>query len=352
MFLVVLFYVAIYTALTERYSASLLIMMPAFLVYFLVAGLQYNVGTDYYSYVHIFDDEASHQYYYDRKEYLFSYLNSILNKINLPSQSVFLVISFIQSIFIFSYFKEIKGKGLIVSIFFIVFFCVSNIYNNQLNGLRQYVVIAALPLLTIYIGDGKYMKFLFLLIVSALFHNTAWFLLFLVPLYFFSMYIKKGLMALFFLSAPFYLFLGTALNKLVDVFLSGYAHYLQGEYAEQQTIFLFITKLYYLPLFLFFFIFYKRSESSVGKYFHFMVVTFSLTYWFFLLSLYLGIATRFYYYLVFFMIFPIYYLLHKSYKEGRVIFFVFILVYIVGPYVAKVTFLARAEFLYQSILWR
>jgi hypothetical protein len=52
------------------------------------------------------------------------------------------------------------------------------------------------------------------------------------------------------------------------------------------------------------------------------------------------------------MVFPIYYLLHKSYKKGKIMEFVMVLGYVILPYLAKVTFLAKAEFLYNSVLWR
>ena len=82
-----------------------------------------------------------------------------------------------------------------------------------------------------------------------------------------------------------------------------------------------------------------------------MIFAFTLTFWFFLLALSLGIATRFYYYVVFFMVFPMYYMLHYTYVKGKMFSFIVILCYIVLPYIAKVTFLAKGEFLYKSILW-
>src|SRR5690606_24268939 len=140
MFLFVLSYISGYFALIEKYKASLIAMLPAFVLYFLVAGLQYDVGTDYFSYINIFEDSSRHQFYINRGEYLFAYLNIFLNWLELPAQSVFLAISFIQAVLVFIYFKSIKKKGFILALFFIAFICVTNIYNNQLNALRQYVV--------------------------------------------------------------------------------------------------------------------------------------------------------------------------------------------------------------------
>lgn len=351
MFLFVISYISGYFALIEKYKASLVAMFPAFVLYFLVAGLQYDVGTDYFSYINIFEDSSSHQFYINRGEYLFAHLNIFLNWLELPAQSVFLAISFIQAVLVFIYFKSIKKKGFILTLFFIAFICVTNIYNNQLNGLRQYVVIAALPLLTILLYEKRFVRFFILLGLASFFHNTAWFLLVLLPIYFLYKKFNKSLLFLFLLSVVGFLLLGKIIDELVIVFLPSYAHYLQSHYAEQHTLGLFITKLYYLPLIFYFYLIYKKSSSEFGSYFHFMIFTFTSTFWFFLLALNLGIATRFYYYVVFFMVFPMYYLLHYNYVKGRVVSFVIVLGYIVLPYIAKVTFLAKNEFLYNSILW-
>lgn len=351
MFLFVLSYISGYFALIEKYKASLIAMFPAFVLYFLVAGLQYDVGTDYFSYINIFEDASRHQFYINRGEYLFAYLNIFLNWLKLPAQSIFLSISFIQSVFVFVYFKKIKKKGFFLTLFFVAFICVTNIYNNQLNGLRQYVVIAALPLLTILVYEKKFTLLFILFGMVSLFHNTAWFLLFLLPIYFLYKKFNRSLFYLFLLTVVFYLLLGKVLNEIVASFMPSYAHYLRGDYAEKHTIGLFITKIYYLPLVFYFYLIYDKSSSELGDYFHFMVFAFTLTFWFFLLALSLGIATRFYYYVVFFMLFPMYYLLHYNYVKGRLVSFVVVLSYIALPYIAKVTFLAKNEFLYNSIIW-
>lgn len=351
MFLVVLFFISFYFALIEKYKTSLIAMFPAFLLYFLVAGLQYGVGTDYFSYSDIFEDISRHQFYINRSEFLFAYLNTFLNWLELPTQSIFLAISFIQSVLIFIYFKSIKKKGFIITLFFIAFICVTNIYNNQLNGLRQYVVIAALPLLSIFLYEKRFILAIILLGLVSFFHNTAWFLLILLPIYFLYKKFNRSLAYLFLLSSVCYLLLGTVVNELVISFLPNYAHYLQSDYAESHSLRLFVTKLYYLPLIFYFYLIYKKSSSEFGEYFHFMIFAFTLTFWFFLLALSLGITTRFYYYVVFFMVFPMYYLLHYNYVKGKIVSFVIVLGYIVLPYIAKVTFLAKNEFLYKSILW-
>lgn len=351
MFLLVFIFVSSYLMLTERYKASLLVMMPVFLIYFMVAGLQYNVGTDYFSYIDIFQSEVKHWYYFNKGEYLFFGLNQFLNWLSLPAQSIFLVISFIQSFLIFLYFKKIKQLGLILWVFFIVFFTVTNIYNNQLNGLRQYVVITGIPLFTIFLHERKLLHSLGLLVVLSFFHNTAWLLIIFYPIFYVQNKFNINLLCLFIISAVGYFFAGGFIYDLTSLILPNYVHYLQSDLSEPRTISVFFTKLYYLPLVFYFYIIYRKDNANFGDYIHFMLFIFSITYWFFLLALSVGIATRLYYYFIFFYIFPIYYILHYNYVRNRSIEFLFILVYIVFPYFFKVTALAKAEFLYESFLW-
>lgn len=350
MFLFVLSYVAGYFYFIDRYKASFIAMLPAFLIYFLVAGLQYNVGSDYYSYVDIFTNEEKLQLYFERGEVLFYWVVSLLQWLELPPQSIFLAISFVQSLLIFIYLKSIKKLGFFLPLFFIVFFCVSNIYNNQLNGLRQYVVVTALPILTILLHNRRYFYFYIGVFVVSLFHNTAWFLLILVPLYIFHKKADRSLFFLFCGSVFGYLFLGSVIYDLVEMLLPSYAHYLHSEYSKGESLVLFATKLVYLPLIFYFYAVYRKDNSDFGRYFHFVIFVFTLTYWFFILALYLGLAVRFYYYFAFFLVFPFYYILHQSYKSRQWLMFAFVLFYAVFPYVAKVTVFAKAEFFYQSIV--
>ena len=346
-----LIYVSVYLAIIEKYKSSLLVMLPAFLVYFMVAAFQYDVGTDYFSYVDIFEDENRHWFYFNKGEYLFFGLNQFLNWFSLPPQSIFISISFIQATLFFFYLKLVKNKGFTVWLFFVVFFLVTNIYNNQLNGLRQYVVISGLPLFTILLYERKLLKSLALLILFSFFHNTAWLLAVLYPAILIQKKLNISLVFLFFVSGVGYLFLSGFMYDLTAFIFPDYLHYFEGRYSEPYPVSVFLSKLYYLPLILYFFVIYRKGNADVDDYVHSMLFVFSAVYWFFLLALSVGITARIYYYFIFFYIFPVYYTLHYNYVRKRVVEFILILAYIVLPYVLKVTVFAKAEFLYESVLW-
>lgn len=265
MFLIVLVYVTCYLALIERYKPSLLAMLPAFLVYFLVAGLQFDVGTDYFSYVDIFYDNERNQLYFNRNEFFFFWLNDALNKMGLPAQSLFLAISFVQASLLFIYLKKIKAYGISLWLLFFVFYVVTNIYNNQLNGLRQFVVVSAIPLLTILLFEKRYLRFLAVLAFVSFFHNTAWFVLFLAAAFLVRKAISSRLIYLFLVSAIGYLIIGVFIYELVEIILPSYSHYLLSDHADEYSILSFITKLYYLPLIFYFFPYIKKVKVKGGS---------------------------------------------------------------------------------------
>ncbi|QZN97970.1 hypothetical protein [Symbiopectobacterium purcellii] len=59
------------------------------------------------------------------------------------------------------------------SSFFCVFYTVSNIYNNQLNGLRQYTALIIFPIITNFICERKNIKEIVLILFPMTFYLTA-----------------------------------------------------------------------------------------------------------------------------------------------------------------------------------
>lgn len=351
MFLIVLAYVTLYLLLIEKYKPSFLSFLPAFIIYFLVAGLQYNVGTDYMAYVYTFSGDGS--LYLKKSEYLFYYLMVFLNYLNLPAQSLFLSISFIQSILIFYYFKLIKKDNVILWLFFIAFFCITNIYNNQLNGIRQYVVVCSIPILTLLLYRKKIGLYIAFIFICTLFHSSAVFLIILIPIRIFLRKLHKKIFLIFLIMPGIFIFSTSFVDELITRFLPNYLHYLDSVYSEGVGMEAYFTKLYYLPGIIYFYYSYNkaRKHNIEHTYFDFMIVVFSLTYWMFILSTELAIASRVFVYFLFFYTFPFYFLLRKFYLDKKILAFSLTLIYIITPYILKVTFLAKGEYLYNSIIF-
>ena len=74
-------------------------------VFAIVLGLQFDVGTDYFSYVNIFTSERESSLYYRKNEYLFYFLSNFILKNNVHPQWGFIVLSLIQFVFIYKFLK-------------------------------------------------------------------------------------------------------------------------------------------------------------------------------------------------------------------------------------------------------
>ncbi|EOE5321826.1 EpsG family protein [Providencia rettgeri] len=333
----------------QRYKTSFLILLPPFSVYFLVSSLQYNVGSDYFSYIYIYQNSWVMDKYFNSGEYFFYYSNLILNYFSAPPQSIFFVFSFIQSFFIFYFFKEIKKRGLSLWLLFFIFFTVTNILHNQMNGIRQYAALTLLPIISLFLYDKKYFKFFIFTLIAMSFHSTA---IIFFGLVFFSLakkYHFNRYFIVFIISIPFYLLVAKYTPIILDSLGLRFLSYIDSEYFDNGNYITIMTKIYYLPALLLFFYLYKKNTIQ-NNYFSFTILIFSFTYWSFLMSLDIAILSRLSSYFWFFIIFPLYYIGVFLYQRS-VASLGFYILYLAAPYVAKVTFLAKNEFIYNSIIF-
>lgn len=351
MFLFVLSYCSIYLYIIRYYRFSYAILFLPFLLYFLVAATQYNVGTDYFNYINIFNNSNEIDRFRRNGETFFYYLVKFLQETSSGPQSLFFFVSFIQSSLIWIYLKKIAQLKFLLWLFFIIFFCTTNIYNNQLNGLRQYIVICAMPLLSLSIYNKRYIYSIFAIIILSLFHKSAYLAFSLIALISFYKLLGEKVFTLFLISAFIFFIFGKYTGPAIDILIPRYSHYLNTKFGDPYSISTFFTKLYYTPIILIFYYLYAKQKIERRCYINFGIFVFSTTYWGFLLALNVGIIARIYQYFVFFYVFPIYWLLAYFYNSKKIYAFLISLTYIITPYIIKVTILADAEFKYQSYIF-
>ncbi|MBL0530225.1 EpsG family protein [Aeromonas caviae] len=354
-YIFVLSFCALYFYAIQKIRVNILLFLPPFLIYFMISALQYNVGADYPSYIYIYENQWVLERYFNSGEFFFYYANKILEYFRFPSQAIFFVFAFVQSLFIFIYFGVLKNKGYLLWLFFLFFFTVSSIYNNQLNGIRQYAALTLLPLLTVFLFDKKYIYYVLGCFVATTFHSSG-ILFILFPLFILmNKVMGKYCFFLFMVTLPIYMFISKYAPTLLETFDLKYSSYIDSEYFEGGSYITVITKLYYIPALLFFYYIYdSKSCNSIGikdeRYFSFLILVFSCTHWSFLMSLDIAILSRIASYFWFFIIFPLYYVALALRRSNKVVFLIYI-VYIVLPYIAKVTFLAKNEYLYKSYIF-
>jgi len=335
-----------------------IVWLPVFFLFFIIPAMQYGIGTDYFTYKNYYSHPELLELYYNKGEYLFYYLYRFAIENNLGEQSIFYFVSLHNSIIIFYTFYKLRKAGINIAIIFYIFFTVTGIYHNQMNGLRAYMGVVYFPLIALMLSESKYIKSLPLLFISIISHFSS---VMALLIYLMSLIRRNNyLVCLVFLLSPiaFITFI-KVVPYVVELLFSRYSHYLTGGYSKGVSIINLFSKLYYLPLFLmFFFIYLKRQPiskflpgSKYRNYLEFGIIIWAFTYWTIILSLQYGFFFRAQSAFIFFYVFPIYYLL-EYFRERRFKYhFVFTLLYLLFPYFIKVMLFAKGEYLYNNYLF-
>lgn len=196
----------------------------SFIFLFLISGLRFNVGRDYLNYTYTFilvnklpNLSAIINLSKDSGlEIAFLLLNKLIGLFTSNIQWIFLTTSFIT---LFVIFKTIYKHSSLVWLS-VYLFSVSG-YLASFNILRQYIAISIIFYSYKYIKDNSLLKFITLVVIASLFHNSA--LLFL-PLYFIlkiNLNIKK---------ISFFTFSGIFITLFFNQIISLVQTFLYGEY--------------------------------------------------------------------------------------------------------------------------
>ncbi|KAB1515163.1 EpsG family protein [Photobacterium damselae] len=320
----------------------LLMMLPSF---------QYNVGTDYFSYASIVEYPDNLWLYKTKGEYFFVLIVELINYYKLDYQYLFVFISIIQSMFILFILSEIcnkKTKYNIV-IFFYFFITITVLFHIQMNTLRSSIAIYSFLLAIILRFKNENKLSLVCFLFGLLWHKSILITipLLIVPLSFWDIIYNNrvkifAITFVFFISGIFVF----ARDYVLTEILTNYKHYLGGGYSKAAPFINIVTKMVYLPLYIGFFYTY-RNDIVLDVFGRRVLSVFVLTSSLYLTLIYDGSIYRIYQYFIFFNLFPVYYLYIKQKLMGKV----FIIVYLLIPYLFKVLIFPVSEFSYQSILF-
>lgn len=163
-------------------SVKCLIALVALLVPSIVAGIRYGIGTDYYSYLSIFENIKSGNEV--RTEIGFNFLNLLVANMGGNIHVLFFLISFLTFLFIYlslhKYRKSIS-VGLGMFIFMLLF------YHDSFNGVRQVLAVSILLYSFNFIIEKRFWKFLITVLLASSFHLSS-----LVVLPFYYIYNRLG----------------------------------------------------------------------------------------------------------------------------------------------------------------
>ncbi len=338
-----------YFYLIRKKKFNFIAYFPIFFLWTTIIGFQYYVGTDYPSYIEIYNTDRL-EIYFKIKEYLFYYLVKILRVFFENGQVLFVVIAIMYSLLFYYSLKRLCKIKLLnkqyLFIYCFLFLCLSTIFYNQTNGLRNYTAAYFFFLGSTYLLENKKIKYLIFIFLGTLFHRTC---IFLVPFLFLNIFIKKRkerLVKFLYIS----LIVSTVLIFLpIDVYFKEigikifpmYKHYfIRENFIKELPLINQIARLIWLPFYFFSIPIYKKNKNITIAY---GIFAYSLS----ILTIKISILVRLEYYMSFLTLFPIYNLIIDWIKTKKWIY-LFIIVSMIFSFIILKLLLLGNEYEYHS----
>lgn len=320
------------------------------LIWSLFIGSQYNVGTDYESYMYIFNGNML-DFFDNQGEWVFTGAIKILNSMNLYGQIIFGIWAFITcGILIFLLFRVLNSNML--SIFFVVIITVPGLFNNQMNGIRQYIAVYVLTLSILYLLKSKWIYCALFVFIAFHIHASA---IFTIPIigamyflrntksekYLYICLIASVLICLLFNAV-------SALEKYLEYLpIFNKTHLLHAEF-EKKDISNLIRKLIYVPMFAYFIsLINKIKVTEIQRQFYILGILGFCTK---IAFLNISLVSRMGQYFEILMCFPFALALMYARKHNSFVYML-ILAFIVIFYFIKVVFFAVGEYAYDSVFF-
>ncbi len=212
---------------------SILLYSIPIVLYTLVFGIRYGVGTDFFNYMNAYIDwdityASEHEW-----ELCFIWINSFCSYFHFPYPIFFSILAFLQIIFIYLTFKDRKDV-LAYSMIMLILLGIG-LWNFQ-NGLRQAIAFVIFLFSIKFIIKKKLSHFIVFIILAVNFHRSA---IILFPLYFLynkqQIYFKKEILQYILLFISFII----SISGIAQTFLSefeaiisflGYEKYIDSDF--------------------------------------------------------------------------------------------------------------------------
>lgn len=335
-----------------------------FLIFFFVVawvifvGGQYDVGTDYFSYMSkfVYLDSAKFAF---RNEYVFLTIISISKKIWNNPQATFFFLSLISVVFMILFWKNSMDKR-DWWIYFFLMVTFSTAFNNQFNAVRQYLAIFTLSFAFIELSWKKYWLAILLFTMGVGIHKSGVLFVVLATLVyiiskreisnrlFYVLLLVCALVPLF--SNSFLKFIPLLVERITTLDFLTYETYLQGkeDYITEISRINIYSKIIFLPFY--FSAIHLRKRLVYSELENLLLSSGLFFYSLKLICLISTITNRFSMYFELLMIFPILYLVrYLIVKKSMSSFFVILFFFL--SYMLKVVFFPKGEYIYDSIFF-
>ena len=321
----------------------------------LSVGLQNNVGTDYFSYINLFNRlkilKLTESFFIEPG---FHIMIKILHFIDLGPQSLFVLSSLISYIFIFLFIKDEINKGSWIFIF--LFFSIGGVYYQSYNLIRQTMAISIFLYSIRFIKRKQFIYYMLTIIICSFFHKS---ILIFIPIYFLygikmSLH-YKFIYSVLLMSSIFTNFYDRLIFLIIDQFdFLGYSHYIGHQSNTFKNVDLEIGVLFYITLIIISLVLINQKNISKKRsfymnlaYLYFIIHFITLNYTtFHRISLYLNI-----FYI--FIIIELYLCLQKKFNKNISGIYIFmILTYYTLVNIKILLINPENEYIYSNILFR
>lgn len=337
-----------------RQKNKLSLLFPLILIWTIIIGGQYNVGTDYFSYLKIFYNENKLELYYRQQEYIFYFFIKLLRSFFKNGQFFFIIVGLIENLLLLVIIKKLINNKVLTKkylyLFIFIFFCYGSIFYNQMNMIRQYFNIYILMFLSFYILKKEFIKYNLLFIVGVNIHRS---LLFLYPIYFIFNYILKKVnfktvLLIFILGVLLSLInLENEISYLIKEYVPRYSNFLNDKFFIKTEIKTKITKLIFIPFYFESIFLIEKEKSIKNEFLKIGICSYVIK----LITLNIVILTRVGEYFNFFILFPIYFLIENYIKDKKKIKLFILLSLIMVIFCIKVLVFPSGEYLYKFYLF-
>lgn len=205
------------------------------LIYTLIIGLRYDVGRDYMGYTGWFNELRLTGNFPVDNEIGFVLLNKFLVEFGFQSYTLFIIIAFLQFVFLLLFLKRIP----FIRTWYMFFFFTSLLFFVSMNAMRQTVAYIIFMYCIQLFCEKKYLRTVLFGLLALLIHKTVILVIILLPILKFEWFknTKIQIILLFlsvFVLPSFFEILLHYVSPLVD--LLGYNYYVENlDYMKELT---------------------------------------------------------------------------------------------------------------------
>ena len=324
--------------------------LPIYILWTLIIGFQFQVGTDYSSYSNIFNNTELLKRYFIIKEYIFYYMIIFMKSIFNQAQSLFVIVAIFENALFYLLIKKGIKNGIFnkkkIYILIFLFLCYGTNFYNQMNIIRQYINIYLLSLAFFCIINRELLKYIFIFIVGIHIHRSF---IYIFPLYFFRNLLlnkitKKVLLLMLFIGIIFNFLPLKDILIVILKYIPRYSGYIYTHYFEEISFHNKITKYIFVP-------FYINSINLLDKMEEKKIHTLKLGIVSFITRIFclkLTVLNRIGEYFTLFSIFPFYYLIIYYYENKKNFKLFLLLSIIIGLFFTKILIFPEKEYAYRS----